>query len=67
MHLIEYILNFHLLEMELKIVFLIVFSENLDSIQWKQNEEYRGRLNGELRCVESYGLWRNIWRVKVSW
>ena len=27
----------------------------------------RGRLNGELRWVESYGLWRRIWRVKVSW
>ena len=26
-----------------------------------------GRLNGELQRVESYGLWRHIWRVKVSW
>ena len=27
----------------------------------------RGRLNGELPWVESYGLWRHVWRVKVSW
>ena len=26
-----------------------------------------GRLNGELRWVESYRLWRHIWRVNVSW
>ena len=30
-------------------------------------EYNRGWLNGELRSVESYGLWRHIWRVKVSW
>ena len=27
----------------------------------------RGQLNGELRRVESYCLWRHIWRVNVSW
>ena len=26
-----------------------------------------GRLNGELRWVESYALWRHIWRVNISW
>ena len=25
------------------------------------------RLNGELRWVECYRLWRHIWRVEVSW
>ena len=25
-----------------------------------------GRLNGELRWVESYGLWRHIWRLSDS-
>ena len=28
---------------------------------------HQGKLNEELRRVEKYGLWRIIWRAKVSW
>ena len=51
-----------------KFVFNKIYLYNIQNISlFNQISFYWGRLNKELRWVESYGLWGNNWRVKVSW